>query len=330
MKRWTVLSILLASQLASADPQHVLVLRAEGTADKGARRAIDTHVLDLAKHVPGNVEAGDISFADASAAVGCTPGDSSCSDDVLSTLGVDEVVTTTATTGPGGEVTVTVKRIGKGGAVHEATSTIPAGQSAGAKLDADLGPLFGVTAPPPPKTAPPPVEHAPPATPPTATPAVEHAPPAEPPPDHPAAPVRTAQASPPSTVTAAPAGQVAETPPEAGGHRRLETAGMAVGGGLVLIGVILWAEASSTQNDINNAPTRSPMDFQNLQQLESRGDSESALGNATFAIGLGLAAVSTFFYIRDRRSGHADHVARVAPAVFDHGAGLTLTVGGAP
>ena len=43
-----------------------------------------------------------------------------------------------------------------------------------------------------------------------------------------------------------------------------------------------------------------------------------------------IAAVSTYFYIRDRHADHRSQQARIAPVVFDHGAGLTLSFGGRP
>jgi hypothetical protein len=136
--------------------------------------------------------------------------------------------------------------------------------------------------------------------------------------------VQTAQAD---TVTAAPNNQV--PPPEGhADHHKLELTGMAVGGSLVVLSVVMWAEASSTQNDINSAPTRTHADFVHLQDLENSADTYAALGNVMFIGGLAVGAVSTYFWWRDRKSGSTQQ-ARIAPAVFDHGAGLTLSFGGA-
>ncbi len=311
-----VVALGAAARLAAADGHHVLVLRAEGSADAGTRSKVDTQVLKLAKNVEGNVEAGDISYSDATTAAGCaSPTDAACRDEVLATMGADEIVITTVNTAPGG-VKVDVKRIAKGNAPREATTTIPAGQPPDAKMNAEIGPMFGLAAPPPP------VAEAPkPSPPPPPPPAADK--PATPPP-----PTRTAQAGGDTGVTGAPNGQVAPPPPEGEtGNRRLELTGLAVGGGLVVVGAIFWAEASSTQSDINSAPTRSPKDFQNLMNLESRGDTYAMLGNVMFIGGVAVAAVSAFFYIRDRRA-HRAQTARLAPAVFDHGAGLTLSFGG--
>jgi hypothetical protein len=273
-----MLATTLAPVLASADPHHILVLRAEGTADQAARQKVDVQILKLAKSVPGNIEAGDISLADASAAVGCNPDEQACKDEVLTTMGVDEIVMTTVNAAPGAELRVSVKRIAKGNA-REATSAIPAGQAPDARLNADIGPLFGLVVATPPADKPKP--------PPTGTTGTTGttgstgmtgttgATPVGVPPvgtatDHGDGSVQTAQAGTEPTVTGAPNNQVPPTTPE-GAHdnSKLEIAGMAAGGGLLLISFIMWAEAASTQNDINNAPTNSKNDLINLANLQS-------------------------------------------------------------
>ena len=98
--RALVIAILCFAQVALAGPHQVLVLRSEGTADTSSRTSIDSHVLRLAKNLDGKVEAGDITFTEAAAVVGCNPSDAGCKDEVLSTLGVDEIVATTVTATP--------------------------------------------------------------------------------------------------------------------------------------------------------------------------------------------------------------------------------------
>ena len=316
------LFLLCAASVAYADPKHTLVLKSDGSASADAKAKIDTQVLKLAKSIGGNVEAGEISFIDATAAVGCNPSESSCKDEVLATLGVDEVVVTTVDKAASGGTTVTVRRVSKSGMPKEQTTTIPPGQAPDAKLNTDIGPMFGAVqaAPPPPTPTPTPE----PAPMPPATAPVDTAPP--PPAPTPAKPVATAQAEP--TVTAAPQGQVvAPTTDEHVDHRRLELTGMGVGGGLVLLSFVMWAEAGSTQSDIDSAPTKTATDLKNLQDLENQGDTYAGLGNVFFIGGLGLAAVSTYFWWRDRRADHGQQ-ARIAPTVFDHGAGVSLSFGG--
>jgi hypothetical protein len=318
MKRAIALAVLAAAHVAAADPHHVLVMRSEGNADAATRTKIDTQVLKLAKNLEGNVEAGDISFTDAAAATGCVPNEPACKDEVLGMLGVDEVVVTSVNTVPGG-VEVHVKRLAKGNAPRETVSLVPASTPADQKLNTDVGPMFGLVAtakkePPPPPPA-----------------AKEEPPPPPPPPEKTPPPVTTAQAGSADTVTAAPEGQVSQgpqPPPEGdSGNRRMEITGLAVGGVLVGVGLIFWSSASSQQDAIDASMPKSPKDFQNLQDLESTGDTYATLGNIAFIGGVAVAAVSGYFLWRDR---HHDRLqtARLAPAVFDHGAGLTLSFGG--
>jgi hypothetical protein len=322
MKRAIALALMCAARVAAADPHHVLVMRSEGTADAATRGKIDTQILKLAKNLDGNVDAGDISFSDAAAATGCAPNEASCKDEVLGMLGVDEVVVSTVNTVPGG-VEVHVKRLAKGNAPRESVSLVPASQPADTKLNADVGPMFGLAAAPKKETpAPPPpapVNDKPPA------PVADK--PADAP--HPPPVVKTAQAGSGDTVTAAPDGQVGQPPPEGGeSNRRLEITGLAAGGVLVGLGFIFWASASSQQDAIDMSNPKSPKDFQNLQDLESTGDTYATLGNIAFIGGVAVAAVSGYFLWRDRHHDRAPQSARLAPAVFDHGAGLTLSFGG--
>jgi hypothetical protein len=311
VKRALGLTLVLGARLAVADGYHTLVLKPDGNASPDAKANIDAQVVKLAKSLGGNVEAGEVSFTDATAMVGCNAAESSCKDQVLVTLGVDEVVVTTVNS-EGGDTKVTVRRVAKSGMPKEQSTTIRAGQAPEAKLTADIGPLFGVTAPPPPpveEPAPPPPT---PPTPPTTAP--PPAPPAPRPPQIAGAIVITAHHD-----------QLPEGKPD---HRRLELTGMAVGGGLMVLSFIMWAEAGSTESDIDAAPTRTPADFRHIKDLESTGDTYATLGNVMFFGGLAVGAVSTYFWWRDRRSANTQQ-ARIAPVVFDHGAGVTFSFGAA-
>jgi hypothetical protein len=108
-----------------------------------------------------------------------------------------------------------------------------------------------------------------------------------------------------------------------------DLAGMATGGGLIALGVVLWASASGVQGDITNAPTTTRADLVHLKDLESRGDAYAAFGNIAVVTGLVVGGVATYFYIRDRRTG-STATARLTPTVLGHGAGLVLTIGGTP
>ena len=322
-----LLALVAAAGVADADPHHVLVLRSEGSADQGSRDRVDVQVLKLAKNVEGNVEAGEITYTDAAAAVGCAPTDLTCKDQVIGMMGVDELVVTTVNATSAGGLEVTVKRLAKSQPPHEAVTTVPPGQAPDAKMNADIGFLFGVTAPAP-EPAPEPAIPATPAPAPT-EPAPAPAPAPSPAAARPATPqpaVRTAQAG---AVTAAPDNRI-ESGPEGGHSQTLHVAGMAAGGGLAVVGVLFWAAASSTQDEINNTPTpRSPKDFQALKDLEDTGDTDALVGNVAFFGGVALAAVSGYLWWRDREHHGTQH-ARLTPTVFDHGAGVALSFGGGP
>jgi hypothetical protein len=329
------LAIVVGSAAASADPHHVLVLRAEGNADDATRAKIDAQVVKLAKNLPGNVEAAEITFSDALAATGCSTSDPTCKDQVLSTMGVDEMVAVTVTALPSGDLRVAVRRLPHNEPTKDAATTITAGQTPDTRIATDIGPLFGV-APPPVDKTPKPTPVVPPptgtavtttttTTPPTPTPEVGTTTTTTPTP-----PTGAATPPPEATVTAAPNGQVTTmTDDGRSSRRRKEIMGMAGGGALVLFSFIMWGEASSIQNDIDKAPTRTSKDFQNLTSLEQSGDTYAGLGDLAFLGGLVLGGISGYYYWKDQKAG-SGHQARITPAVFDHGVGLAFTVGGAP
>jgi hypothetical protein len=360
-----IVAIGLGSTLARAESHHVLVLRTEGTVDEATRAKLDTQVLRLAKNIQGNVEAGDISLTDATALVGCSWNDTGCKDQVLTTMGVDELVASSASAS-GADLRLTVRRLPRGGGPKEASTTIPTGQPPDAKMNADIGPLFGLAAPPveklpaaptSPVTSPPPTNTGAIST---GTPRVDTS--TEPivtPPETPPAPAPT------PTVTAAPNNQVTTLPEGEGSGSRVEVLGIAGSGALAVVGLVMWIEAGNVQNDINNAPTKTPRDFQNLKDLESKGDTYSMVGNVCVIGGAVLGVVSGYFLWRHHHAA-TNHQARrdsrtspsvgtfhlrsgepaiarsldvrshepafadslqFGPAVLDHGVGLT--VGGA-
>ena len=142
-----------------------------------------------------------------------------------------------------------------------------------------------------------------------------------PPPLEPAPPPRE---PPPSVVVTAP------PPPARSDNHRLEIAGMAGGGALVVLSFVLWGAANGVQHDIDKAPTTTRQDLLDLKNLESRGDGYAGLGNVFALSGLVVGGIATYYYIRDRRDASSTTTARVMPAVLDHGAGLVLTIGGSP
>jgi len=123
---------------------------------------------------------------------------------------------------------------------------------------------------------------------------------------------------------------VTERPPlDPTSNRRLEITGMAGGGALVVLGLLMWSAANGVDSDIAKAPTSTAADLRHLRDLESKGDGYATLGNVFAISGLVVGGISTYFYVRDRRAA-ATTSARLMPTVLDHGAGVVLTIGGLP
>ena len=112
-------------------------------------------------------------------------------------------------------------------------------------------------------------------------------------------------------------------------NRRLEITGMAGGGALFVLGLLMWSAANGVDSDIAKAPTDTAQDLRHLRDLESKGDGYATLGNLFVVSGLVVGGVSTYFYVRDRRVART-MTARLMPTVIDHGAGVVLTIGGLP
>jgi hypothetical protein len=328
-----VAALALAPRLAAADPHRVLVLQSEGRADPALRAKIDAAVVRLAAAAQLQAAAGELTFTDAATAVGCRPDAPSCRTEVIGMLSVDEIVLTTVTPKPGG-VEIAVQRVARGGAERAATMRLATGAPPD-RLDG-IASLFGE----PRGASAPAASSQPPAAARTDRPALAPSP--APPPTAPAiAPTSPAEAAPrvpaPSAIASiapiapevVPTGPVAQADQPGLRDRRLELAGMIGGGGLLALGVVLWGTTSSTQDDINRAPTRTRQDLANLRDLESRGDLYAAAGNVLVATGAVLGGLATYLYIRDRRAASAS-TARLVPTMIDHGAALVLTVGGMP
>ena len=352
MKKSAIVAAILVvtTTVAYADPHKVLVLQSEGKADGAVRTKIDGAVLKLAKGLPAaDVSPGDTTLSDAAAAVGCKPDTQSCRDEIMGMLGVDELVYTNLTAKPGG-TEVEVHRSIKGGSTTDAKQVVTGAQAD--KLD-NIAVLFGGAKPPPdgfvpPGTKPDTIGTKPDTTKPDTTkpdttkPDTTKPDTAKPDTTKPetatgtgtgtgAAPVTTAEVTPPVIVTQPnpnPAGPQDIGPSR--GRQRLELAGMIGGGALVLIGFMCWGSAADIQSQIDEAPTQTKPQIDNLKDLEARGDSYAAWGNVLFLGGAILGGVSTYFFIKDRRARRHATSARITPTVFDHGAGLALTFGAAP
>jgi hypothetical protein len=242
---------------------------------------------------------------------------------VINTLAVDELVIVSVNPKPPG-FEVSVRRAGKGGAIHDASTVITADKPD--RVEA-LGPLFGLKAPvtvepppnKPPTVEPPPVTRPPVTEPPITNPPIDTRPPDDGKPVDITPPIKPEPTGKPEPM------QSDKRPKD---RKRLYIAGMAGGGGAAFLGIILWTAASATQGQIDDVKVKTKADLQHLKDLEGRGDSLSNWGNVFFLGGLAVAGVSTYFYVKYRRNKHETRSALITPTVFDHGGGLTLTFGG--
>lgn len=297
-------------RLAHAESHKLLVLQSEGRANAALRTKIDAAILRLAHAAEPQAAAGELNFTDAATAVGCKPDTDSCKTEVLGMLGVDEIVATTVVPRPGG-LQIDVHRYARGGATRDARMVLPTGASPD-HLDG-IAPLFGepAAAPPPP------------------APAIARA--AEPAAEPPGLPAPTASQPESAPAAIQPSEQPAQPVLDQPGTTRqhYEIAGMVGGGSMVALGIVLWAATSRTQSDIDSAPTVTHQDLVHLRDLESRGEIYAGVGNGLAIAGLVVGGISTYFYIRDYRADRQP-TARLAPTLLDHGAGVVLTIGGAP
>jgi hypothetical protein len=341
MKRIVIASVVLSalSGIAVAGPSKVLVLQSEGRADAKTRQKIDASLVKLARTGGDQISPGEITYSDAAAMVGCKPDEASCKDEVIGTLAVDEIVITTVNPKPGG-LEIAVRRIGKGGATREASLVVA--PDAVDKLDA-FGPVFGLKTqgPTPPGPVVGPTAPTNPSEPPKG-PMIGPKPP-EPthdtPPDlTPKQPDTTEPPKQPADKTTATADTTVKPLDQPAGNddrqprdrRKLYIGGMGAGGGMLLIGLILWGSASGVENDIDNFRVTDQRSLQELRDLEDKGDSYATWGNVFTLGGLVVGGVSTYLYLKDRKARKtAASSAHLAPAIFDHGGGLTLTFGGA-
>jgi hypothetical protein len=99
----------------------------------------------------------------------------------------------------------------------------------------------------------------------------------------------------------------------------------AAGGVAVVIGIALWLNESSLQNQINGTPT--PMtraQIDSLIDLEDRAGRYALWGNVMVVAGVVIGGAGAYYLWRD----HSSSGTTVAPAPVDHGAGAAIVVGG--
>jgi len=288
-----VIAVLSLTRPAAAAPHKVLVLPVDGTADAATRAKLTTQIVKLAKGLDGQVATAEATFADTALAVGCNPQVPGCSDQVIATLSVDELVWATATK-DGGQTKLIVRRAAKGGSTREVSTTIAAGDST-ERIEAGMSPLFA-----PPGTAPEPASR-------------------------PTVPA-------PSEAAALPAGpaEVApnQTPPpgpdEDHGERNAGIALVTGGGVTLVLGLALWGSYSSLQTSIDNHSTQNRSDFDALKALEDRAGTYAIAGDCLVLVGLAAGGLGAYYLYRSNNQ----HRIVVTPAPTANGAGLVLTIPG--
>ncbi|HEY0479732.1 MAG TPA: hypothetical protein VGD37_19565 [Kofleriaceae bacterium] len=303
--RWlpvvVIAAVIVALTAPAAAANHkILVLPVDGTADAATRARLTSEVARLARGLEGQVATGNATYADTALAVGCDPQAAGCSDEVIATLGVDELVWGTATASPAnrdaGQVRLVVHRAVRGAAPREVATMIAAGDS-GERVATGIAGLFAPPAARPEPAAPHPAAAPPPAPPPPADAGAE--PPAGPAPSTPA--------------------------PGVTDDRRDRTLGVALasGGGLgLVVGIALWASYSGLQDQIDEHPVRSFDDIQDLRSLEDKAGTRAIAGDVFVVAGLVAGGLGAYLLYRD----HRRHAVAIAPAPIAHGGGLTITL----
>lgn len=297
MKRALACLLLVATtQTAFADK--VLIMKAEGRADEKTRTRVDATIAKLAATGTDATSPGEITYTEAAAMVGCTPEQSTCRDEVIGMLAVDEIVIVTVTPKPGG-FDVQVRRAGKAGASREA-STLAAPDHLD-RLDA-IAPLFGAQ----------PLPGSP--TDPTISTGDPEPLPEVPP--TPTDPIMNVPVQPPFVDRGA------ENPHP---NRRLHIAGMVTGGVVLTLGLLSWASAAGVADEIAEHPLNTIDDINEVKDLEQQGDDAASFGNLCFVAGLAVGGVSTYFYLRGRsRSQRAVPTTAIAPIITPDSIGLSF------
>ena len=294
-----IVAVVVALTAPAAASHKILVLPVEGAIDAATRNRLTADIARLARSLDGQVASGSATFADTALAVGCDPRAASCSDEVMATLGVDELVWGAASRDRG-QIRLVVRRAGRGAAVREVSTTF-ASSDPDDRIAAGIAPLFA-----PPGAAP---EPAP-------TPA-----PRSPAPPAPA--VAAAQAPPGPATGPAPPLAAASGPGDDHRDRRLGIALAAAGGGSLALGLALWVSYSSMQDSIDHHATRTGADFRDLTALEDRASTYAIAGDVFVIAGLVAGGLGGYLLYRD----HQRHAVTIAPAPVPGGMMLAVTGG---
>lgn len=291
-----IVAVVVALTAPAAASHKILVLPVEGAIDAATRNRLTADITRLARSLDGQVASGSATFGDTALAVGCDPRAAGCSDDVMATLGVDELVWGAASRDRG-QIRLVVQRAARGAAVREVSMTLASGDGDD-RIAAGIAPLF---APPgaAPEPAPAPRSSVPP-------------PPA----------VAAAQVPPGPLADPGPPLAAAPGPGDDRHDRKLGIALAAAGGGSLVLGLALWVSFSSMQDSIDHHATRTPDDFRDLRALEDRASSYAIAGDVFVIAGLVTGGLGGYLLYRDRRR----HMA-IGPAPARGGMMLAVTGG---
>jgi hypothetical protein len=283
-----VVAVAIATTVAAA-PRKVLVMPIDGETDPGTRTQINATIQKLARGIDGDVKVTDTSFADTAAAMGCDPSSNACADTVLTALAVDELVWGTAKTYRG-KLTVVVKRATKGNVREQSVVVDPKSPEA---AGGTLAPLFGGAQSTSPEAG-------------SGSGTPESG---------------SGSGSGSETGSAA----VPSEPSVPWSHDKKLGVGLVAGGGVALIvGLALWANESSIQDQINTTPTPQNLnDINSLKSLEDKAASYALWGNVLVVAGLAVGGAGAYYLYRDHKNQ-----ATIAPVPIDHGTGAALVVGG--
>ena len=285
-----IVAVVVVLTAPAAASHRILVLPVEGALDAATRNRLTADIARQARSLDGQVASGTTTFADTALAVGCDPRTAGCSDEVMATLGVDELVWGAASRDRG-QIRLVVRRAARGAAVREVAVTVASGDTDD-RITAGIAPLFA-----PPGAAPAPRSSVPP-------------PPA----------VAAAQVPPGPPADPGPPLAAAPGPGDDRRDRKHGIALAAAGGGSLVLGLALWVSFSSMQDSIDHHATRTPDDFRDLRALEDRASSYAIAGDVFVIAGLVTGGLGGYLLYRDRRR----HMA-IGPAPARGGMMLAVT-----
>jgi hypothetical protein len=310
--RTTALALLLVVGLSTgtalARSPRIIVFPAEGAVTGPLKKApaVVTSAIVVAGRPRGaRVEVAAGSMADAITLAGCEAKQPDCLGKVASTLDADLVVAISVGTADSGLfVDVDIGRRDAAEAMRANWildgDNLAAIQKAAAR-EATI--LFSGDAPAPPAAPEPAPEPAAPAT--------------------PAAPDLARDAEP------APAGRPAgEQASGLGRVRWYSWATAGAGVALMATGGVFLAGARGKQDDIDAASPSSLADFRELESLEDDAETQATWGSVMLGAGVVAAGVGAALILVQMRSSpdETGETVSLAPAAFDHGAGVSLTV----